>query len=196
MLLADLVEVSRRVAESPGRTAKAGALAAFLRRLAPEEIAPEEIEVAFLSGVPRQGKLGLGYATLGEEGEMRRKTFVGELKDLESRRALAEALTALLDRWDVGTADRSRLLGMDQGAPLGPGEALPEDPAVLERAGHLLAIGRALHRVYPYLPTLRDRWVLTPEPALGGKPPLAVMLAGGIEGIRKVREVIESGAAA
>jgi hypothetical protein len=120
------------------------------------------------------------------------KTFVGELRDFESRRALAEAVTALLDRWNLAAADRSSLLGLDQEAALRPGEALPEDPAVLQRTGHLLAIGRALRRVYPYLPTLRDGWVATPEPALAGKTPLAVMLAEGIEGIQAVRELIES----
>jgi DNA ligase-1 len=60
-LLADLVDASRRVAETASRTVKAGVLAACLRRLAPDEI---EAAVAILSGEPRQGKLGLGYATL------------------------------------------------------------------------------------------------------------------------------------
>jgi hypothetical protein len=124
------------------------------------------------------------------------KTFLGELRDFESRRALAEAVTALLDRWNLAAADRSSLLGLDEGAELRPGEALPENPAVLQRAGHLLAIGRALRRMYPYQPTLRDRWVATPEPALGGKTPLATMLAQGIDGIREVRELIESRAGA
>ena len=120
------------------------------------------------------------------------KTFVGELRTIESRRALAEAVTALLDRWNLGAGERSSLLGLDQEAGLSPGEALPEDPAVLQRAGHLLAIGRALHRAYPYQPALRDRWVATPEPALDGRPPLAVMLEGGEDGIQEVRDLIEA----
>jgi hypothetical protein len=120
------------------------------------------------------------------------KTFLGELRDFESRRALVEAVTALLDRWNLAAADRSSLLGLDEGAELRPGEALPENPGVLQRAGHLLAIGRALRRLYPYQPTLRDRCVATPEPALGGRPPLAVMLDGGNGGILEVRELIET----
>jgi hypothetical protein len=120
------------------------------------------------------------------------KTLVGELRDLASRRALAEAVTALLDRWNLAAGDRSSLLGLDPWAGLRPGEALPEDPAVLQRAGHLLAIDRALRRVYPYQPTLRDRWVATPEAVLGGRPPLAVMLDGGNAGIQAVRELIET----
>ena len=60
-LLADLVETSRRVADTPSRNAKIAELAACLRRLAPAEI---EIGVAFLSGEPRQGRSGIGYGLL------------------------------------------------------------------------------------------------------------------------------------
>ena len=59
--LADLVATSQQVAGTSGRLAKVAALAALLRRLAPDEI---EIAVAYLSGETRQGKLGLGYAAL------------------------------------------------------------------------------------------------------------------------------------
>ena len=59
--LAELVAVSQRVTASSGRLAKIAALAELLRGLAPEEI---EIAVAYLSGEMRQGKLGVGYATL------------------------------------------------------------------------------------------------------------------------------------
>jgi DNA ligase-1 len=57
----DLVQTSRRVAQSSGRLAKIELLAALLTRAAPEEI---ETVIAFLSGTPRQGRLGVGYATL------------------------------------------------------------------------------------------------------------------------------------
>ena len=63
--LADLVATSQTVAGTSGRLAKVAALAALLRRLAPEEI---EIGVAYLSGETRQGKLGLGYAALRDAG--------------------------------------------------------------------------------------------------------------------------------
>jgi DNA ligase-1 len=61
--LAALVDASRRVAETGSRLAKRDAIAACLRRLAPEEI---EVAVAFLSGETRQGRLGVGYAALSE----------------------------------------------------------------------------------------------------------------------------------
>jgi DNA ligase-1 len=61
VLLADLVEASRRVAATRARNAKIGELAALLRRLDPEE-AP--VAVGFLSGSPRQGRTGIGWASL------------------------------------------------------------------------------------------------------------------------------------
>ena len=61
MLLGDLVETSQRVAQTPGRLDKVELLAGLLRRAAPAEIA---VLVAFLSGAPRQAKLGIGYAAL------------------------------------------------------------------------------------------------------------------------------------
>ncbi len=61
MLLADLVATSQAVAATRARSAKVAGLATLLQRLAPEEIEPA---VAFLAGHPRQGKIGIGWATL------------------------------------------------------------------------------------------------------------------------------------
>ncbi len=61
MLLATLVDTSRRIANTTKRLEKAELLTALLRQLHPEEI---EIAVAFLSGAARQGRIGIGYAAL------------------------------------------------------------------------------------------------------------------------------------
>jgi DNA ligase 1 len=61
VLLEDLVQTSLAVADASGRLAKVGLLADLLRRLAPEEI---DIAVAMLSGQVRQGRIGLGPATI------------------------------------------------------------------------------------------------------------------------------------
>ena len=63
MLLANVVETSRRVAETSKRLEKIGLLATLLRQLGPEEI---EIVVHFLAGQIRQGRIGIGYAALRE----------------------------------------------------------------------------------------------------------------------------------
>lgn len=61
MLLANLVEISRRVSETTKRLEKTELIASLLKQLASEEA---EIAVSFLSGLTRQGKLGVGYATI------------------------------------------------------------------------------------------------------------------------------------
>jgi ATP-dependent DNA ligase I len=61
VLLDDLVQTSSRVAATSGRRAKIELLAALLRRAGAAEI---ETAIAFLSGFPRQGRIGVGYATL------------------------------------------------------------------------------------------------------------------------------------
>ncbi len=60
-LFADVVATSQRVAATSSRTEKIGALADLLRRLDPDEVATT---VAVLSGEPRQGRVGIGWASL------------------------------------------------------------------------------------------------------------------------------------
>jgi DNA ligase-1 len=61
MKLHQLVETSTAVAATSGRLEKIAKLAALLRQLAPDEVS---IAIGFLTGWPRQGKLGVGWATI------------------------------------------------------------------------------------------------------------------------------------
>jgi DNA ligase-1 len=61
MLLGRLVATIEEVRATSSRSAKIAALAATLADLDPEEVEPA---VAFLSGEPRQGRVGIGWATL------------------------------------------------------------------------------------------------------------------------------------
>jgi len=61
MLLAEVVRASQAVASTRARTVKVASLVTLLRQLTPEEAEPA---VAFLAGHPRQGKIGIGWATL------------------------------------------------------------------------------------------------------------------------------------
>ena len=60
-LLADVVATSGTIAETTSRTKKVEESADLLRRLDPDEV---PIAVAFLSGVPLQGRIGIGYRTI------------------------------------------------------------------------------------------------------------------------------------
>lgn len=60
-LLADVVRASRDVAATSARSAKVAALAELLAALEPGEVAAV---AGLLSGVPRQGRIGVGYASV------------------------------------------------------------------------------------------------------------------------------------
>ncbi len=60
-LLADVVAASQNVASTRSRTAKIATLAALFAELAPDEVEPV---VGFLTGAPRQGRVGVGWATV------------------------------------------------------------------------------------------------------------------------------------
>ena len=60
-LLADVVTASRLVGETSSRSKKVTVLAGLLRRLEPDRV---PICVGFLSGAPRQGRVGVGYSTI------------------------------------------------------------------------------------------------------------------------------------
>src|SRR3954452_12746787 len=60
-LLADVVTTSRRVGETASRSQKIALLADLLRELGAGEV---PVVAGFLSGVPRQGRVGVGYSTV------------------------------------------------------------------------------------------------------------------------------------
>ena len=103
MLLAELLAASERVAGTRSRLAKIDALAECLRRLDPPEIA---LGVAYLSGDTRQGRIGVGYATL--------KDALAAAPASAARLTLAridEALARLAQTKGEGSAaERARLL--------------------------------------------------------------------------------------
>ena len=104
MLFHELVQTSRRVAETSGRLAKIELVAALLKRAAPEEI---ETAIAFLSGSPRQGRIGIGYATL----QAAKPAHSAEAPTLELARVDA-TLQRLASTTGKGSAQtKERLLG-------------------------------------------------------------------------------------
>jgi DNA ligase 1 len=100
--LAEVVRASREVAETGSRSAKVAILADLLRRLEPDEV---PVVAAFLSGVPRQGRIGVGYASV-----YGRERAAGGGESLEVR-DLDRALTEIQATIGGGSASaRARLL--------------------------------------------------------------------------------------
>ena len=119
MLLNDLVLTSKLVAETSGRLEKIALLAALLKRLEPNEV---PMAVGFLTGWPRQGKLGLGWASIAEArpaaaastptldlAEVDR-AFT-ELQAVRGKRSAAERKRLLSELLARSTSDEQSFLG-------------------------------------------------------------------------------------
>ena len=104
MKLDELVQTSAAVAASPGRLEKISKLAALLSRVPPDD-AP--IVIGFLTGWPRQGKIGVGWATVSAAREREPATAPTlELGDVD---AVFERLMSV--RGKNSASERARLLG-------------------------------------------------------------------------------------
>jgi len=64
---------------------------------------------------------------------------------------------------------------------------------MLNRVSLVLGIYKALHILYPQA-ELADQWIKlrNANPLLGGKPPVELMIDGGIDGLYWVRRLLDS----
>jgi Protein of unknown function (DUF2384) len=97
--------------------------------------------------------------------------------------------------WELTTAEQRALLGWPAESTFfkykaGPPPTLPYD--MLMRVSLVLGIYKALHILYPE-PDLANRWVRLPNnnPLFGGKPALALMTEGGMDGLYQVRRLLD-----
>lgn len=120
------------------------------------------------------------------------ETLLPEIKDLDARRAIVDAIFALFTRWHLHEINQAQLLGVSSVSELQQYRFPTDEASVLIRMGDLLAIDRALLKYFPYQPTAQDIWITIPKDELGGETPLAIMLSQGSEGISKVRRLAES----
>jgi DNA ligase-1 len=82
MRLAEVVAASRMVADTAGRLEKIGHLSDLLKRVPPEHI---EVVVAFLSGEPRQGRIGIGGSLLSAMRDVKPASAAGlEVGDVDA----------------------------------------------------------------------------------------------------------------
>jgi DNA ligase-1 len=97
MLLSELVKTAGAVASTSSRNAKVESLAGLIRKLEPEEIGAA---VGLLSGVPAQGKIGVGWTTVFSiETPSAHKPSLGILE-------LDQALIQILESTGPGSSGR------------------------------------------------------------------------------------------
>ncbi|HEY7335941.1 MAG TPA: ATP-dependent DNA ligase [Bryobacteraceae bacterium] len=97
MPLSDLVETSQRVAATSKRNEKIELVSNLLKRTAPDEI---DIAAAYLSGATRQGRIGIGYASLRDAGAPPAESATLQIVDVD------RALDAIADVRGRGSEQR------------------------------------------------------------------------------------------
>src|SRR6266550_5218784 len=119
MKLEELVLVSGAVAATSGRLDKISKLAALLTRVSPEEV---PIAIGFLIGWPRQGRIGVGWATVSAARESSPATTASlELGDVDKvldlltaargKNSAAARARLLRDLFSLATRDEQNFLG-------------------------------------------------------------------------------------
>src|SRR5688572_26292720 len=119
MKLVELVQVSATVAGTSGRLEKISKLAALLAKLEGDEL---PIAIGFLTGWPRQGKLGAGWAAVSTASERQPADAptlelrdvdhaFAELQAVRGKKSGAERQRLLTELFARATADEQRFLG-------------------------------------------------------------------------------------
>src|SRR6266849_2422172 len=104
MRLEELVRASAMVAGTPGRLDKISKLADLFKRVPPDDL---PIAIGFLTGWPRQGRLGVGWATVASaQDRQAASASTLELRDVDS--VFDQLLAA---RGKNSASERARLLG-------------------------------------------------------------------------------------
>src|SRR5215212_791787 len=102
-LLVDVVAASRDLAATSSRTSKVAILSDLLGRLEASEIA---VAVAFLTGVPRQGRVGVGHSTAYGIRPASAQEASVTIDELDRTIATVQARTG-----DGSASERRRVLG-------------------------------------------------------------------------------------
>jgi len=98
-LLADVVAASQDVAGTSSRSSKVATLAGLLRKLDRDEV---PIVTGLLSGVPRQGRIGVGYSTISAVERTAAPTPSLTVSELDA------SITQMHDATGSGSATRRR----------------------------------------------------------------------------------------
>jgi hypothetical protein len=103
---------------------------------------------------------------------------------------ITQAVMGLLDSWQLDSREIQAVLCLPENVRTRAlnkfrdgSDALPEDPAILRRAGYLLRIADALRTTYPLNPRMAGRWVRQGHRRFGRRSPLSIIMRDGESGL-------------
>jgi hypothetical protein len=117
--------------------------------------------------------------------------------DREARIVLAGAISRLLERWSLSTADRLALLGLSESNRIAlqryaSGAPLAASRDLLDRAGHLLGIHKSLKLLFPRNEEIERGWMSSPNLKFGGESPVGIVRCFGLPGLVMVRGTLDA----
>ena len=120
-----------------------------------------------------------------------------EMRNTEVDRAkITTMLLKLFDLWALTSEEKLSALGLapDNRAALTrykKGEAISSSRDMLDRAGNLLAIHKALRLLFPQNPELAYGWMKTRNKAFHGQTPIETIVTLGFPGLLYVRSYLD-----
>lgn len=120
----------------------------------------------------------------------------GGLTSPKNRASLARLICNLFDKWKLSPIEQANLLGLPFSrrallAKYRRGSPLANTRDMLDRAGWLLAIHKALRLLFPYSENLRFSWIKRRNRNFGNLTPLEIMMREGIIGLAKVSRYLD-----
>lgn len=112
--------------------------------------------------------------------------------------ALTRKVLQVLADWELEPMVQAELLGLPQGQAgqifrrLRHGAPLPDNREVWTRVALLLRLDNAIHQLFPHCGYAANLWVTSPNPRCSNRTPLAVMLADGLDGIRRIERSVDN----
>ena len=112
--------------------------------------------------------------------------------------ALSRKVLQVLADWGLEPMVQCELLGLPQGEAgrvfrrLRQGASLPESREVWTRVALLLRLDNAIHQLFPHCAHAANLWVTSPNPRCSHRTPLEIMLADGLEGIRRIERSVDN----
>ena len=116
----------------------------------------------------------------------------------DDKSALSRKVLQVLADWGLEPMVQCELLGLPQDEAgrvfrqLRQGASLPENRDVWTRVALLLRLDNAIHQLFPHCTYAANLWVTSPNPRCSHRTPLEIMLADGLEGIRRIERSVDN----